>query len=106
MRVWMRMTRERERSDDEGHGLDDEGHGSDDEGHGLGDEDHRLDNEGRSLEGEGLGLEEEEEAAPKGQQQAVPVVDTVASEPLGLGYGAARRRALESIEEIAPSTYE
>ncbi|GKA58676.1 hypothetical protein Tco_0757989 [Tanacetum coccineum] len=70
---------ERERSDDEGHGLDDEGHGSDDEAHGLGDKDHRLDDEG-------LGLEEEE-AAPEGQQ-------------------AARLRALELIEEIAPSTYE
>ncbi|GJS79335.1 hypothetical protein Tco_0729216, partial [Tanacetum coccineum] len=71
---------------------DDEGHGSDDEGHGL--------------EGEGIGLEEEEEAAPEGQQQAVSVVDTAASEPLGLGYGAARRRTLEPIEEITPSTYE
>ncbi|GKC49095.1 hypothetical protein Tco_1071840, partial [Tanacetum coccineum] len=28
------------------------------------------------------------------------------SDPLGLGYGATRHRALESIEEIAPSTYE
>ncbi|GKE85997.1 hypothetical protein Tco_1559739 [Tanacetum coccineum] len=54
---------------------------------------------------EGLGLEGEE-AAPEGQQQAVPVVGTVVSEPLGLGYGTARRRALESMEEIAPSTYE
>ncbi|GKB74943.1 hypothetical protein Tco_0936355 [Tanacetum coccineum] len=27
-------------------------------------------------------------------------------EPLGLGYGAARRHALESTEEIAPSTFE
>ncbi|GKG05804.1 hypothetical protein Tco_0325890, partial [Tanacetum coccineum] len=34
------------------------------------------------------------------------VVDTTASEPLGLGYGAARRRALDSNKEIAPSTYE
>ncbi|GJX43553.1 hypothetical protein Tco_0260229 [Tanacetum coccineum] len=76
---------ERERLDDEGHRLDDEGHG---------------------LEGEGLGLEEEVGVAPEGQQQAVLVVDTAASEPLGLGYGAARRRALESVEEIAPSTYE
>ncbi|GJT40913.1 hypothetical protein Tco_0940778 [Tanacetum coccineum] len=70
-----------------------------------GDEDHGLGDESQGLKGEGLGLEEEE-AAPEGQQQAVPVVDTVVSEPLGLGYGAARRRALESIEEIAPSTYE
>ncbi|GKA57249.1 hypothetical protein Tco_0756437 [Tanacetum coccineum] len=76
--------RERERSDDEGHGSDDEGHG---------------------LKGNGLGLEEEE-AAPEGQQQAVSVVDTAASKPLGLRYRMARRRALESIEEIAPSTYE
>ncbi|GKG05338.1 hypothetical protein Tco_0325424 [Tanacetum coccineum] len=33
-------------------------------------------------------------------------METATSEPLGLGYGAAKRRALESIEEIAPSTYE
>ncbi|GJZ25958.1 hypothetical protein Tco_0570211 [Tanacetum coccineum] len=51
-------------------------------------------------------MEEEEEAAPEDQQQAVLVVDTAAIEPLGLGYRAARRRALESIEEITPSTYE
>ncbi|GJX67774.1 putative reverse transcriptase domain-containing protein [Tanacetum coccineum] len=83
MRVWMWMTRER--SDDEGHGSDDKG---------------------RGLEGEGLGLEEEEEAAPEGQQQAVSIVDTAASEPLSLGYRAASHRALEPIEEIVPSTYE
>ncbi|GKF12909.1 hypothetical protein Tco_0050835, partial [Tanacetum coccineum] len=52
------------------------------------------------------GMEEEEKAAPEGQQQAVLVVNIAASEPLGLGYGTARRRAFESIEEIAPSTYE
>ncbi|GKA92675.1 hypothetical protein Tco_0814600 [Tanacetum coccineum] len=46
-----------------------------------------------------------EEAAPEGQQQAVPVVDTAVSEPLGLGYGAARRHTLELTEEIAPSTF-
>ncbi|GJS63591.1 hypothetical protein Tco_0678155 [Tanacetum coccineum] len=42
----------------------------------------------------------------EGQQQAVLVVDTAASEPLGLGYGAAKSRALQSTEEIAPSKYE
>ncbi|GJW42827.1 hypothetical protein Tco_0071626, partial [Tanacetum coccineum] len=43
--------------------------------------------------------EEEEEAAHEGQQQqAVQVVDTTIDEPLGLGYGAARCRALESTE--------
>ncbi|GKB26334.1 hypothetical protein Tco_0865735 [Tanacetum coccineum] len=49
---------------------------------------------------------DDERERPEGQQQTVLVVDTSASEPLGLGYGAARRRALESTEEIAPSTYE
>ncbi|GJR25154.1 hypothetical protein Tco_0973681, partial [Tanacetum coccineum] len=88
--------------------FNDEGHGSGDKGHGSGDEGHGSDDEGQGLEGEGLGLEEEEEeeATHEGQQQAVLVVDTIVSEPLGLGYGEARRRALESIEEIAPSTYE
>ncbi|GJR77504.1 hypothetical protein Tco_0089869 [Tanacetum coccineum] len=64
-----------------------------------------LDDKGQGLEDEGPGMEEEE-ATPKGQQQAVLVFDTAASEPLGLGYGAARSRTLESIEEITPSTYE
>ncbi|GKG62596.1 hypothetical protein Tco_0634369, partial [Tanacetum coccineum] len=41
----------------------------------------------------------EEETAPKGQQQqAVRVVDTTMEEPLGLGYRAARHRALELTE--------
>ncbi|GJV73414.1 hypothetical protein Tco_1493409 [Tanacetum coccineum] len=47
------------------------------------------------------------EAAPEGQQQQVtPVEVTTADRPLGLGYGAARRRALEIAEEITPSTFE
>ncbi|GJR97549.1 retrovirus-related pol polyprotein from transposon TNT 1-94 [Tanacetum coccineum] len=62
-------------------------------------------NESQGLEGEELGLEKGE-AAPEGQQQAVLVVNTAVSEPLGLGYRAARRRALKSIEEITPSMYE
>ncbi|GJZ79163.1 hypothetical protein Tco_0644000, partial [Tanacetum coccineum] len=91
IRVRMRMMRERESQ-----GLDDEGQGLDDEGQGL-------DDEGQGLEDEGPGIEE---AAPEGQQQAVPVVDTAMSEPLGLEYEAAKRHTLESTEEIAPSTYE
>ncbi|GKC70717.1 hypothetical protein Tco_1116600, partial [Tanacetum coccineum] len=93
-------------ADDESQGLDDESQGLDDEGQGLDDEGQGLDDEGQGLDDEGLGMEEEEEAAPKGQQQAVLVVDTAVSEPLGVGYGAARRHALESTKEIAPSTYE
>ncbi|GKD69060.1 hypothetical protein Tco_1323150, partial [Tanacetum coccineum] len=93
------------KNSDEDHGLDDESQGLDDEGHGLGDEDHGLDDESQGLEDEGLGLEEEE-AVPEGQQQAVPVVETVASEPLGLGYGALRRRELAVREDQVPSTFE
>ncbi|GJW37998.1 hypothetical protein Tco_0060918 [Tanacetum coccineum] len=85
--------------EDESSDADDEGHGSNDEGHGL-------DDKGRSIENDRLGLEEEEEVVPEGQQQAVLVVDTATSEPLGLGYGAARHRTLESIEEIVHSTFE
>ncbi|GKB36937.1 hypothetical protein Tco_0881879 [Tanacetum coccineum] len=81
-------------TDSEG-GLDDEGQGLDDEGQGLDDED-------QGSEDEGLGMEEEE-AAPEGQQHVVLVVDTVVSEPLGLGYGVARCHAFESTEEIAPN---
>ncbi|GJZ82667.1 hypothetical protein Tco_0647840 [Tanacetum coccineum] len=56
-----------------------------------------------SLDADERGRESEEEAAPvgsaapEGQQQAVLVVDTAMSKPLGLGYRAARRRALDSI---------
>ncbi|GKE96102.1 hypothetical protein Tco_1580957, partial [Tanacetum coccineum] len=88
---------------------EDESSDADDEreSQGLDDEGQGLDEEGQGLEDEGPGMEEEEEeAAPEGQQHAVLVVDTSANEPLGLGYGAARRHALKSTEEIAPSTYE
>ncbi|GJX99293.1 hypothetical protein Tco_0356312, partial [Tanacetum coccineum] len=81
---------------------EDESLDADDERKRSDDEDCGLDDEGRSLEGEGLSLEEEEEAVPEGQQQAVLVVDIVASEPLGLGYGALRRREL-AVGEDQPS---
>ncbi|GKA66309.1 hypothetical protein Tco_0766117, partial [Tanacetum coccineum] len=102
-----RTARMAEDEEDESSDVDDEreSQGLDDEVRGLGDKDYGLGNESQGLEGEGLGLEEEE-AAPEGQQQAILVVDIAVSEPLRLGYGVARRRVLESIEEIAPSTYE
>nr|GEY12685.1 hypothetical protein [Tanacetum cinerariifolium] len=77
-----------------------------DEGQGLDKEVYGLVDEGQGLEVEGHGMEEEEEAAPEGQPQAVLVVKIAASEPLGLRYGADRRRSLELTKEIAPSTYE
>ncbi|GKF94337.1 hypothetical protein Tco_0284037, partial [Tanacetum coccineum] len=59
------------------------------------------DTEGEGSEDEGPGLEEDE-AAPEGQQQAVSVVDTSTDEPLGLGYGALRRRQQRVEETLAP----
>ncbi|GJR12015.1 hypothetical protein Tco_0794667 [Tanacetum coccineum] len=82
--------------DDESYGLDDESHGMDDKGRGLGDEGH-------SVESDGLGLEE---VVPGGQQQAAPVVGTAVSAPLGLGYGALRRRELALEEGDVYSTFE
>ncbi|GKC18830.1 hypothetical protein Tco_1020980 [Tanacetum coccineum] len=61
-------------------------------------------------EGDELGKEDEEDessdADDERERVRVLVVDKAVSEPLGLGYEAARRRALESTKEIAPSTYE
>ncbi|GKB28261.1 hypothetical protein Tco_0867662, partial [Tanacetum coccineum] len=86
--------------DDESYGLDDESHGMDDESRGLDYEDH-------GVESDGLGLEdEEEEAVPRGQQQVAPVVRTVVSTPLGLGYVEFRRRELALEEDQVDSTFE
>ncbi|GJU21559.1 hypothetical protein Tco_1154901 [Tanacetum coccineum] len=67
-----------------------------------------LDDESHSVESNVLGLEEEEEeeAVPGGQQQAAPVVGTTVSVPLGLGYGALRRRELVLEEDHVYSTFE
>ncbi|GJW12977.1 hypothetical protein Tco_0017110 [Tanacetum coccineum] len=78
-------------SDTEGEDSDDEGPGSEDEGPGSKDE--------------GPGSEEEE-AAPEGQQQAVPVIDTTADKPLGLGYEALRSHELALGEGYMSSTFE
>ncbi|GKB10794.1 hypothetical protein Tco_0844717 [Tanacetum coccineum] len=79
--------------------------GDEREGQDLDDMGQDLDDEGQGSKDEGPGMEEEE-ATPKGQQQAVLVVDIVASEPLGLGYGAAMHHALKSTKKIAHSMYE
>ncbi|GJR41296.1 hypothetical protein Tco_1216980 [Tanacetum coccineum] len=71
--------------------------------------------EGDKSKAEGTGLKSEEskdegrgseskEAAPEGQQQqVVPIEDIAMDEPLGLGYGAARRCALELVEGPVPN---
>ncbi|GJW44673.1 hypothetical protein Tco_0073472 [Tanacetum coccineum] len=89
----------------EGPGMDDEDYDLDDETHGRDDEGRGIDDEGHSVESDGLGLEEEE-AVPGGQQQAAPVVGTTVSAPLGLGYGALRRRELALEEGDVYSTFE
>ncbi|GJT09678.1 hypothetical protein Tco_0856720 [Tanacetum coccineum] len=88
----------------------------DSEGDDFGDEDIKEDEEDKSLdtddererlEDEGPGLEgREDEAVPEGEQQAVPVADTIMGEPLGLGYGALRRRELAVEEDQVLSTFE
>ncbi|GKE72834.1 hypothetical protein Tco_1534875 [Tanacetum coccineum] len=86
---------------------------TDSEGDELGDEEVSLDSDSRSEDVEDEGptagdedLEEEDEAVPEGQQQAAPVVETTVGEPLGLGYGALRRRELADEEDQRYSTFE
>ncbi|GKD80015.1 hypothetical protein Tco_1342636, partial [Tanacetum coccineum] len=89
----------------EGPGMVDKSYGLDDESHGRDDESRGIDDEGHSVESGGLGLEEEE-AVPGGQQQAALVVGTTVSVPLGLGYGALRRRELALEEGDVYTTFE
>ncbi|GJW82884.1 hypothetical protein Tco_0156029 [Tanacetum coccineum] len=76
---------------------------TDSDGDELGDEDTGEDEEDEKDEGLGL---EEDEAVPKGQQQAVLVVETATSEALRLGYGVLRRRELAVGEDQVHSTFE
>nr|GEV81757.1 hypothetical protein [Tanacetum cinerariifolium] len=90
--------------DDESYGLDDESHGVDGESYGLDDKSRGIDDEGRCIKSDRLGLGEEE-AVPKGQQRAVPVVRTAVSEPLGLGYRALSCQELALEEDHVYSTF-
>ncbi|GJZ83203.1 hypothetical protein Tco_0648376 [Tanacetum coccineum] len=89
----------------EGLGTDDKSYGLDDESHGMDDKSRSLNDEGHSVESDGLGLDEEE-VVPGGQQQAAPIVGTVVSATLELGYGVLRRRELELEEDHVYSTFE
>ncbi|GKE84454.1 hypothetical protein Tco_1558196 [Tanacetum coccineum] len=100
-------------AEDEDPAAGDEGLAAGDEGPGMGvescdldDESRGLDDEGHSVESDGLGLGDDEEAVPEGQQQAVLVVGTAVSAPLGLGYRALRRRELALEEDHVYITYE
>ncbi|GJX05416.1 hypothetical protein Tco_0191332 [Tanacetum coccineum] len=72
--------------------------GVEDEGPAMRDEDP-----GMMDEGFGLG---EDEVIPKGQQRAALVMETAVGEPLGLGYGALRRRELAAEEDQRYSMFE
>ncbi|GJR55828.1 hypothetical protein Tco_1406349 [Tanacetum coccineum] len=91
---------------DEGLATGDEGPNMGVESCGLDNKSRGLDDEGHIVESDGLGLGEEEEAVPEGQQQVVPVIGTTVSAPLGLGYGALRRRELALEEDHVYSTFE
>nr|GEY62525.1 hypothetical protein [Tanacetum cinerariifolium] len=91
--------------DGKSHCVDDESHGLDDESHGLDDESYGIDGEGHGIKSDGLGLREEE-AVPEGQEQAVLVVGTTVSEPLGLEYGVLRRQELVLEEDHVYHTFE
>ncbi|GKD85262.1 hypothetical protein Tco_1356416, partial [Tanacetum coccineum] len=71
-----------------------------------------TEDEGPAAGDEGLGIRVEsrglggDEAVPKGQQQAAPVMEIAMGEPLGLGYGALRRREIASREGQMPSVFE
>ncbi|GKF89229.1 hypothetical protein Tco_0263192, partial [Tanacetum coccineum] len=70
-------------------------------------EDSCYEGRGSRAPSDGLGLEEEEEqVVPRVQQQAAPVVGTVVSTPLGLGYGALRPQELTLEEDDVYSTFE
>nr|GEY40439.1 hypothetical protein [Tanacetum cinerariifolium] len=69
------------------------------------DESLDLDTKGEGSEDEGP-CSNEEEAVLEGQKLAVLVVDTMADEPLGLGYEALRRHELTLGEGSMPSTFE
>ncbi|GJU44597.1 hypothetical protein Tco_1201863 [Tanacetum coccineum] len=60
---------------------------------------------GPAIRVESLGLGEDA-AVPEGQQRAASVVETAVGEPLGLGYGALRRREIALGEGQMPSVFE
>nr|GEX48680.1 hypothetical protein [Tanacetum cinerariifolium] len=65
-----------------------------------------LDDEGHDVESDGLRLDEEDEAVPRGQQQAAMVVRIAVRAPLGLGDRALRCQELALEEDHVYSTFE
>ncbi|GKC70579.1 hypothetical protein Tco_1116462 [Tanacetum coccineum] len=89
---------------EESMGSDSMSEDAEDEGPTAEDEDLAAKDEGLTTRVEGP--KDEEEAVPGGQQQAALVIGTTVSAPLGLGYGALRRRELALEEGDVYSTFE
>ncbi|GKB47678.1 hypothetical protein Tco_0898431 [Tanacetum coccineum] len=96
---------ESEDAGDEGPAAGDEGPAAGDEGPATGDEGLAAGDEGPGMGVENLGLKRDA-AVPEGQQRAARVVETAVGEPLGLSYGALRRREIELGEDRMPSVFE
>ncbi|GJV35072.1 hypothetical protein Tco_1407549 [Tanacetum coccineum] len=79
--------------------LDTETEGDELEAEGTGSESEESEDEGPGSEGEETAYEDQ-------QQQAVLIEGTATDEPMGLGYRAARRYALELATGPVPSTFE
>ncbi|GJV26873.1 hypothetical protein Tco_1383321, partial [Tanacetum coccineum] len=71
----------------------------------AGDEDLVAGDKGPGIRLESLSLGGDE-VIPEGQPQAAPVVETAIDKPLGLGYGALRRREIALGEGRIPSVFE
>ncbi|GJT00135.1 hypothetical protein Tco_0821304 [Tanacetum coccineum] len=69
------------------------------------DEGHAAADEGPVMRVKSLGLGGDE-AVPRGQQLAAPVMETAIGEPLGLGYGVLRHRGIALREGQMPSVFE
>ncbi|GJU15993.1 hypothetical protein Tco_1143959 [Tanacetum coccineum] len=92
-------------SDSMSEDAEDEGPTEEDEDPATGDEGLVVGDEAPDMEVESLSLGKDE-AIPEGQHRAAPVVETAVGGPLGLGYGALRRREIALGEGQMPSVFE
>ncbi|GJX23183.1 hypothetical protein Tco_0227628 [Tanacetum coccineum] len=92
---------EREESSDS----DSDSEDAKEEGPTIEDEDPAAGDEGSGMRVESLSLGGDE-AVPEGQQRAAAVVEATMGEPLGLGYGALRRREIALGEGRMPNVFE
>ncbi|GKE93428.1 hypothetical protein Tco_1574523, partial [Tanacetum coccineum] len=91
--------------------FDSESGDAEDEGPPAEDDDPAVRDEGLAAGDEGPGMRDDslslggDEAVPEGQQRATSVVETTVGEPLGLGFGALRRREIALGEGRMPIVF-